>query len=96
MARKDILTAGQLIEILGKLKPDQVVKFRSQTGTHQNDFVASNVEIKEDCVFLHGWMESIVYCIESEYQQFITMSVARDIREGGDVIKAIREELNIK
>jgi len=95
MGKPNILTAGQLINILGKLKPDAIVKFRSQEGTHQHNFVATNIEIKEDCVFLHGWVESIVYFQKNEHHQFITMSVARDIREGGEVYKAIQEELNI-
>ena len=93
MAKPDLLTAEKLINILSKLKPDQVVKFRSQEGTHQHDFVATNAEIKDDCVFLHGWVESIVYFQKNEHQQFITMSVARDIRDGGEVYKAIEEEL---
>lgn len=92
--KPNLLTAEKLIKILGKLKPDQAVKFRSYEGTKQNDFVATGVEIKEECVFLHGWIESIMYYHKSEYQQFITMAVSRDIREGGDVFQAIMEELN--
>ena len=95
MSKPNILTAGQLIEILSKLKPDEKVRFRSNEECHQNNFVATNVEIVDEYVVLHGWMESVIYYQKNEYQQWITTSVVRDIREGGEVINAIKEELGI-
>ena len=86
-----MLQVKDIIESLSYLNPDSKCLFSFQEYNAEKTFEAVNIEVKNNCVYLHGRVSMAIYQQLSDYESFICDVLLRDIEMEGVACQAIKK-----